>query len=82
MIFYIGPLIIGFLLGFILGTRIKPSPESKLKFDKEVYAIVVIAGIIVAYWQGPFPYYQDIPLASGFLAGIVGIILGKLAFGR
>ena len=82
MIFYLGPLIIGFLLGFILGTRIKPVPESKLKFDKEVYAIIVIVGIIVAYWQGPFPYYQDVPLASGFLAGIVGIMLGKLTFGR
>ena len=82
MTFYLGPLSIGFILGFILGTRIKPVPESKLKFDKEVYAIVVIAGIIVAYWQGAFPYYQDIPLASGFLAGIVGIILGKLTFGR
>lgn len=82
MIFYLGPLILGFILGFIIGTRIKPSPISKLKFDKEVYAIVIIAGIIVAYWQGPFPYYQDIPLASGFLAGIIGIILGKLTFGR
>jgi energy-converting hydrogenase B subunit J len=82
MIFYLGPLILGLILGFIIGTRIKPSPISKLKFDKEVYAIVIIAGIIVAYWQGPFPYYQDIPLASGFLAGIIGIILGKLTFGR
>ena len=82
MIIYAGPLIVGFILGFILGTRIKPVSESKLKFDKEVYAIVVIAGIIVAYWQGPFPYYHDIPLASGFLSGIVGIIFGKLTFGR
>ena len=82
MIFYLGPLVLGFILGFIIGTRIKPSPISKLKFDKEVYAIVIIAGIIVAYWQGPFPYYQDIPLASGFLAGIIGIIIGKLTFGR
>ena len=82
MIFYLGPLILGFILGFIIGTRIKPSPQSKLKFDKEVYAIVVIVGIIVAYWQQPFPYYQDIPLASGFLAGIVGIILGKVTLGK
>ncbi|MCZ3366091.1 MULTISPECIES: hypothetical protein [Methanobacterium] len=82
MIFYLGPLVLGFLLGFILGTRIKPVPESKLKFDKEVYAIVVIVAIIIAYYQGPFPYYQDIPLASGILSGIVGIIVGKLTFGR
>jgi energy-converting hydrogenase B subunit J len=82
MIFYIGPLVLGFLLGFILGTRIKPSPESKLKFNAEVYAIVLIAAIIVAYFLGPFPYYQDVPLASGFVSAIIGIIIGKLLFGR
>jgi energy-converting hydrogenase B subunit J len=82
MIFYIGPLVLGFLLGFILGTRIKPSSESKLKFSAEVYAIVVIAAIIVAYFLGPFPYYQDVPLASGFVSAIIGIIIGKLLFGR
>jgi energy-converting hydrogenase B subunit J len=82
MIFYVGPLVLGFLIGFILGTRIKPSPESKLKFDTEVYAIVLITAIIVAYLVGPFPYYVDGPFASGFIAAIVGLIIGKLLFGR
>ncbi len=82
MIFYIGPLVLGFFLGFIIGTRIKPSPESKLKFDKKVYAIVFIVAIGVAYLLGAFPYYQDIPLASGYASAIIGIIIGKLLFGR
>lgn len=82
MIIYIGPLVLGFLLGFILGTRIKLSPESELKFGTEVYAIVLIAAIIVAYFIGAFPYYIDVPLASGFVAAIIGIIVGKLLFGR
>jgi len=82
MIIYLGPLVIGFLLGFILGTRIKTDPESKLKFDKEVFAIVFIAAIIVAYFIGPFPYYKDIPLASGYISGIIGLLIGKLLFGR
>jgi energy-converting hydrogenase B subunit J len=82
VIFYIGPVALGLLMGFILGTRIKPVPESKLKFDKEVYIIVIIAAVIVAYFLQPFPYYNDIPLASGFLAGMAGIIIGKLALGR
>jgi len=82
MIFYLGPLVIGFLLGFILGTRIKPSPESKLKFDAEVYLIVLIAAIVVADQVGPFPYYLDGPLASGFVSAIIGILIGKLLFGR
>ena len=82
MIFYIGPLVLGFLLGFILGTRIKLSPESELKFGAEVYAIVLIAAIGVAYFIGAFPYYFDVPLASGFVSAIVGLIVGKLIFGR
>ena len=82
MIIYAGPLILGFLLGFVLGTRIKEDPESKLKFDASVYAVFIIAAVIVAYLLGPFPYYADAPLASGFMACAVGIILGKLTFGR
>ncbi len=82
MIFYIGPVVLGFLLGFILGTRIKPVPESKLKFGAEVYAIVLITAIIVAYFIGAFPYYQDVPLAVGFVSGILGLIVGKVTLGR
>ena len=83
MIFYVGPLVLGFLIGFILGTRIKPSPESKLKFDTEVYAIVLITAISSGVLLiGPFPYYEDVPLASGFVSAIIGIIIGKLIFGR
>jgi len=37
---------------------------------------------IVAYLLGPFPYYQDFPLADGFVAAAVGIIVGKLLLGR
>jgi energy-converting hydrogenase B subunit J len=34
---YTGPLILGFIIGFILGIRIIPSPESKLKFGASVH---------------------------------------------
>lgn len=82
MVLYIGPLVLGFLLGFILGTRIKPNPESKLNFNVEVYAIVLIVTIVVAYYTGPFPYYVDMPLASGIVAAIIGILVGKVTLGR
>jgi len=82
MNFYLGPIIIGFLLGFILGTRIQISSKSKLKFDAEIYAIVLITAIIVAYYLGPFPYYIDVPIASGFVSAIIGILIGKLLFGK
>lgn len=82
MIIYIGPLVLGFLLGFIMGTRIKVNQESGLKFDASVYLIFIIIAFIVAYLLGPFPYYQDLPLANGFVAAAVGLVLGKLIFGR
>jgi energy-converting hydrogenase B subunit J len=78
---YVGPLILGFILGFVLGTRIKENPQSKLKFDASVYAVFIIVAVIAAYFLGPFPYYTDAPLASGFVACAVGIILGKLTLG-
>lgn len=79
---YLGPLVLGFLLGFIIGTRIKVNPVSKLKFDASVYAIFFIIAFIVAYLLQPFPYYQDVPFASGFVAAAVGILIGKILFGR
>lgn len=82
MMIYIGPLVLGLILGFILGTRIRDVPESGLKFDASVYILFIIVAFIVAYALGPFPYYKDTPFASGFVAAAVGVILGKLIFGR
>lgn len=82
MILYLGPLVLGLVLGFVLGSRIKENPESEMKYGASVYAIFIIAAIIFAYMLGPFPYYKDLPLASGFVATAVGIILGKLVLGR
>ena len=79
---YAGPLIIGFILGFILGTRIKMDPESKLKFTLGTYIAVLAVAIAFAYQIGPFPYYTDVPLASGFVSAIAGIIIGKITLGR
>jgi energy-converting hydrogenase B subunit J len=81
MIVYIGPLVLGFILGFVLGTRIKEIPGSKLEFGASVYLLFLIVAFIVAYYLGPFPYYLDTPFASGFIAAAVGIILGKILFG-
>ncbi|HSQ02331.1 MAG TPA: hypothetical protein VLM77_03700 [Methanobacterium sp.] len=38
--------------------------------------------IVMAYQIGPFPFYTDTPFASGFIAALAGIIVGKLTFGR
>jgi energy-converting hydrogenase B subunit J len=82
MIVYIGPLILGFLLGLIVGSRIKILPESNLNFTWGSYILIFIVALVAAYLIGPFPYYEDVPLASGFIATIIGIFIGKIALGR
>jgi energy-converting hydrogenase B subunit J len=78
---YIGPLVLGFILGFALGSRIKFDVGSKSKFSFGSYIVVLIVAIIMAYQIGPFPYYTDTRLASGFIAAILGIIIGEITFG-
>ncbi len=80
--FYAGPVILGFLLGFILGSRVRIFPESKLNFTLGSFIVILIAASIVAYLEGPFPYYMGLPLAPGFISGILGIIIGKVTLGR
>lgn len=79
---YAGPIILGFLLGFILGSRVKIYPESKLNFTLGSYIAIFIAALVVAYFIGPFPYYQDFPIASGFVSAILGVLVGKITIGR
>ena len=80
MIIYAGPVILGFILGFILGSRIRDNPNSEMKFTKSVYLVFIIVAFIAAYFFGPYPYYTDVPLASGFVSGAVGVIVGRLVF--
>lgn len=82
MIFYIGPLALGFIMGFIVGSRVKIYPESKLNFTLGSYIVIFMAALVAAYFIGPFPYYKDAPLASGFVATIIGIFAGKITLGR
>jgi energy-converting hydrogenase B subunit J len=79
---YAGPIILGFLLGLILGSRIRDNPESEMNFTTSVYVVFIIVAVIVAYFFGPFPWYTDSPFANGLMAAAVGIIFGKLIFGR
>ncbi|MDI9623463.1 MAG: energy-converting hydrogenase B subunit J [Methanothermobacter sp.] len=76
---YVGPSLFGFLIGFILGTRIKEDEE--VRFPLSSYIVILIAAILMAWQLGPFPYYHDLPLASGFMAAFVGIIAGRIIRG-
>ena len=79
---YSGPLILGFIIGFVIGIRIKPSIGSNLKFPASVFVVLAIVVLLMAYQLGPFPWYTDSVLANGLIAALAGIIIGKITFGR
>ncbi|MDI6841747.1 MAG: energy-converting hydrogenase B subunit J [Methanothermobacter wolfeii] len=72
-----GPVIFGFLLGLILGSRIRED-----MFPVSSYLVVLVVLVLVAWNLGPFPYYTDLPIATGFVAAVLGIMTGKILFRR
>lgn len=78
---YSGPTICGFIIGFLVGLIMHNTPTKGIKLTTSSWAAIVIAGIIVAYWFGTFPYYQGLPLGPGFVMAIIGAIVGRGLFG-
>ena len=78
MLLYLGPVIFGFLIGFILGTRIKNNPNSNINFTLSSYILIFILSLIVALQVGPFPFYDDVNISTGFIFGAIGLIAGKI----
>ena len=74
---FTGPIIFGFILGFILGSRIRDET-----FPPSSYIVLILVLILVAWNLGPFPYYTDLPIATGFVAAAVGIMAGRILVGR
>jgi energy-converting hydrogenase B subunit J len=73
----LGPIIFGFIIGIIVGLSIKNNPNNPIKFTTSSYIIVFIVAIIVAWQLRAFPYYTDFPIATGFISGFIGLIVGK-----
>jgi energy-converting hydrogenase B subunit J len=79
---YLGPIIFGFIIGLILGITMKNNPQSKIKFTKSSFVVIIIVAIIVSWQLGQYPFYDDSPIANGFFSAVIGILVGKLIFGR
>ena len=77
----LGPIIFGLLLGLIIGSQIKLN-VSDAKFTKASFIVILIAGIIVAWQSGNYPFYTDLPISTAFLSALIGIFVGKLLFAR
>ena len=52
------------------------------QFTLASFVIIFIVGLVSAWQLGPFPFYTDMPIASGFFFALIGIFVGKLLFGR
>ena len=76
----IGPIIFALILGLLIGSQIRLKIDEK--FTISSFIIILIAGIIVAYESGNYPFYTDLPFSTAFLTSLCGIFLGKLIFAR
>ncbi len=81
MMISLGPIIFGLILGLIIGSQIRLN-VSDAKFTLGSFVIILIAGIIVAWQSGNYPFYTDLPISTAFLSALIGIFVGKLIFAR
>jgi energy-converting hydrogenase B subunit J len=75
---YLGPVIFGFILGFIVGMRIKTNPKSDIKFTTGSYIVILIVALIIAWQSGPYPFFHDVPISTSFISGAIGLVVGNL----
>ncbi len=78
----LGPIIFGFIFGLVLGTQIKTNFKSSINLTLSSFVIIIIAGFVVAWQLGQFPFYNDLPISTGFVSALFGILCGKLLFAR
>ncbi|MBR4396333.1 MAG: hypothetical protein IKS93_00585 [Methanobrevibacter sp.] len=77
----IGPIVIALIFGFIVGTRLHLSEENSFKFTIGAIIAIIVGGFIMAYDIGQFATYQDLPIATVFLATIFGVFIGSALLG-
>ncbi len=77
----IGPIIIALILGLIIGSQIKLN-NGDTHFTLGSFIVILIAGIVVAWQSGNYPFYTDLPISTAFLSALIGIFVGKLIFAR
>ena len=77
----LGPIIFGLILGLVIGSQIRLNVNDT-HFTLGAFIIILIAGIIVAWQSGNYPFYSDLPVSTAFLSALIGIFVGKLIFAR
>lgn len=77
----LGPIIFGLILGLVIGSQIRLNVNDT-HFTLGAFIIILIAGIVVAWQLGNYPFYTDLPISTAFLSALIGIFVGKLIFAR
>ena len=77
----LGPIIFGLILGLVIGSQIRLK-SGGMKFTLASFIVIIIAGILVAWQLGPYPFYTDLPVSTAFLSALIGIFVGELLFAR
>lgn len=77
----LGPIIFGLILGLIIGSQIRLNAGDS-RFTVASFAVILIAGIVVAWQTGQYPFYTDLPISTAFISALIGIFVGKLLFAR
>lgn len=78
----IGPVIFGFILGLVVGTQIKTHSKQETQFTLASFIAIIIAGLLMAWQLGAYPFYTDVPISTGFLFALIGVLVGKLLVSR
>lgn len=78
----LGPIIFGFIFGLVLGTQVKSNPNSGINLTLASFIIIIIAGFVVAWQLGQYPFYNDVSFSTAFVFALVGILVGKFLFAR
>ncbi len=77
-----GSIIFGFIFGVIVGSQIKTGNIRDTSFKASSYVIIIIAALIMAWQLGEFPFYDFLPISTGFVFALIGILLSKFLIAR
>ncbi|BBL62355.1 hypothetical protein MARBORIA2_06720 [Methanobrevibacter arboriphilus] len=73
---YLGPVIFGFLIGFVVGIRVRNTSSINLTIGS--YVIIFLVALIIAWQSGPYPFFDDVPISTSFLSAAIGLIVGNV----
>ncbi|WP_295722398.1 energy-converting hydrogenase B subunit J [uncultured Methanobrevibacter sp.] len=73
-----GPIIVGLIFGLVVGFSFRKNEY----FNYSSLLFMFIFLLIISCLEGEFPFYENLPISLGFFSASLGLVIGKLLFGR